>query len=74
MNNRTKLLNSLLDQAQELNDRGDTASASSIIAMVSAECAVILADKLSSIEKHLASLVNHESKPVILEKVTKAKG
>jgi hypothetical protein len=79
MHNRFKLLNSQLDQAQELMDKGDTATASDIIQMVLAECTVTLADRLTELEKHLATLVAEYSRnasvkadqPVDLEKVTK---
>ncbi len=79
MRNRFKVLNCQLDQAQELIDKGDTASASNIIQMVVAECCVVIADKLTEIEKHLAALAAEYSRngsvkadqPVDLEKVVK---
>ena len=58
MRNRFQVLNIMLDQAQELNEKGDTATASSIIQMVLAECTVILSEKTTEIEKHLAVIAN----------------
>jgi hypothetical protein len=58
MQNRFKVLNIMLDQAQELNERGDTASASNIVQMVLAECSVILSEKVTEVEKHLAVITN----------------
>ncbi len=68
MRNQFQVLNIMLDQAQELNEKGDTASAESMVQMVMAECTVILAEKLTEIEKHLAALVGRKDRPVTLEK------
>jgi hypothetical protein len=67
MPRKTELLAQELNNARELIDRGDTASASNLCRLIEVDSSINILDKLTEIEKHLAALVGREDRPAVLE-------
>jgi hypothetical protein len=79
MPRKTELLNQELNNARELIEKGDSASASNMCRLIEVDAYICILDKLTEIEKHIAALAvpfqeaYKDGQPVDLENAAKAK-